>query len=503
LSLAIKMYSISDFIPRRYQEEILNTAVSNNTLVVLPTGTGKTKIAILTAVARLNNHKVSNILAVSPTKPLSAQIQREFIESTNIPKDKIVLLTGALNPKKRQELWESAVVIIATPQTIQKDLENERISLKATSLLIIDECHRSRENFANTKVANFYIKESKFPRILALTASPGGNKKKIDEIAKNLYIDSFEIRTEEDIEEFIQKKEIKNLEVILPEEMKSLHSKLKKVYSAKLNELKKIGFTKPSQFISKKDLLLLQQKLRNNVNKNPAAYYGMSLTALLIKLDYAIELLETQGLEPLQEFLEKLSKEETKAAKTLLKMPEIQSSMELTKELIKNKIKHPKVYMLKGIIRKDIEKNPLAKIIVFANYRNTIDSLLAELNSLENVNAVKLIGQKSGLSQKEQISVIKDFEQGKFNVLICSQIGEEGMDIKGATTAVMYDQGSSSEIRKIQRAGRVGRLEAGNIISLLTKDTRETGYYWASKRKENLMKNTLKTLQEKQTKLSS
>ena len=84
---------------------------------------------------------------------------------------------------------------------------------------------------------------------------------------------------------------------------------------------------------------------------------------------------------------------------------------------------------------------------------------------------------------------------------MCSSIGEEGLSIKGATTAIMYDQGSSSEIRKIQRAGRVGRLEAGKIISLLTTDTREMGYHWASKRKENIMKNTLKDLQERQSTL--
>ena len=495
------MYSIKDFTPRPYQEEIIKTSKKNNTLVVLPTGTGKTKIGILTAIERLNSYPVSNILIVSPTKPLSAQIQREFIENTNIDKEKIILLTGAIQPKKRQELWEQAIIIVATPQTIQKDLESERISLSATSLLIIDECHRSRENFANTKVANFYIKQSKFPNILALTASPGGNKKKIEEIAKNLYIDSFEIRTEEDIPDFIQKKDIRYLEVALPEEFKALHSKLKQAYKAKLKELQKVGFNKPDYLINKKDLIILQQKLRSNLGNNPTSYYGISLTALLIKLDYAIELLETQGLEPLKEFFDKLSNEETKAAKNLLKIPEVQASLVLADSLIKKELKHPKVYMLKGIIRKDLDENPKAKIIVFANYRNTIDSLVKELNSLEKVKAAKLIGQKSGLSQKEQISVISDFEHGKFNVLVCSQIGEEGISIKGATTAVMYDQGSSSEIRKIQRAGRVGRLEAGKIISLLTLGTREIGYHWASKRKENLMKNTLKTLQEKQSTL--
>jgi len=134
------MYKIKNFKPRNYQKEIVTTTSKNNTLVVLPTGTGKTKLAILTAIERLKQHPNSNILVMTPTKPLSAQIHREFIDSTNIPKEQIVLLTGALKPKLRQELWEQAIVIIATPQTIQKDVEAERISLSPTSLLTVDEC---------------------------------------------------------------------------------------------------------------------------------------------------------------------------------------------------------------------------------------------------------------------------------------------------------------------------------------------------------------------------
>ncbi|MAG52743.1 MAG: hypothetical protein CMH62_02155 [Nanoarchaeota archaeon] len=285
------MYEIKNFTPRNYQKEITTTGKDNNTLVVLPTGTGKTSIAILTALERLNQHN-SNILVVSPTKPLSAQIQKEFREITNIPKEQIILLTGAIQPKKRQELWESAIVTIATPQTIQKDLENNRISLSPTSLLVVDECHRSRMNFANTIVASYYIKQSKFPRILALTASPGGNKERINEVKKNLHIETIEIRTEEDIEEYIQEKEIKWLEVSLPEEIKEVNHLIKTVYKEKLKNLRKVGFHKPTNIINKRDLILLQIKLRKELaNKNPISFFGLSLTAMLIKIDYASELL--------------------------------------------------------------------------------------------------------------------------------------------------------------------------------------------------------------------
>ncbi len=44
---------ILNFTPRAYQEKIVASCLKKNTLVVLPTGMGKTKVAILTAVERM------------------------------------------------------------------------------------------------------------------------------------------------------------------------------------------------------------------------------------------------------------------------------------------------------------------------------------------------------------------------------------------------------------------------------------------------------------------
>jgi len=496
------MYKIKNFTPRPYQSEIAETSKNKNTLLVLPTGTGKTKTAILTAIERLNKYHPSNILMITPTKPLAAQIQKEFIESTTIPQDQIILLTGAILPKKRQELWESAVVTIATPQTAQKDIDANRISLSPTSLLVIDECHKSRINFANTKVSQKYMQQSKYPRILALTASPGGSKQKIYEIKKNLSIESIEIRTEEDIKEFIQEKNIRWLEIDFSEPLQEINNLIKTAYNEKLKNLRKLGFTKPLKLITKKDIIGLQQQLRKNLSRrNPIDFYGISLTALLIKMDYASELLETQGIQPVTDFWKKLEKDTTKAAKTILKIPQIKKAISLTESLIEQNIKHPKLYVLKGLITKELRKNPSSKIIVFANYRSTIKEILEFINKEEVIKATKLIGQKEGLSQKEQIQTIDNFERGKFNVLVGTSIMEEGLDIKsGAELAIFYDI-MPSEIRTIQRKGRVGRTKTGSIIFLMTNNTREQGYRWSAYHKEKRMKNILQNMQ-KETQLN-
>ena len=99
------MFEIKDFIPRLYQENILKTTKEKNTLVCLPTGTGKTKNAILLALHRLNTFPDSKIIIMSPTKPLSKQICDECKSSTNIPASQINLLTGMLKPDERKKFF--------------------------------------------------------------------------------------------------------------------------------------------------------------------------------------------------------------------------------------------------------------------------------------------------------------------------------------------------------------------------------------------------------------
>src|SRR3990167_2975464 len=287
------MFNLVNFIPREYQLSILETCKNNNTLVVLPTGTGKTAIALLLALERLNKFSNLKVLVLSPTKPLSQQHINTFKQNTNIDHDKIILLTGLTKPEQRKELIKDAIVIVATPQTIQKDLENNRINLKDFSMLCIDEAHRSRQNFANTHVTKAYFEQSLNPRVIALTASPGGTLDKIKDIMKNLNLEAVEIRseTDKDVKQYIQKREIEWIEVNLQHELLRLHSKIKNIYLNKAKELLRLGFNKPTHLINKKDLIQMQAVLRNNLNKgDKSAYYGISLTAQLIKIDYMMEL---------------------------------------------------------------------------------------------------------------------------------------------------------------------------------------------------------------------
>ncbi|NPE31805.1 DEAD/DEAH box helicase, partial [Methanococcoides sp. SA1] len=182
---------------RLYQLDLAGKALSASTLVVLPTGLGKTIVALLVIASRLQTTG-GKALILSPTKPLVEQ-HATFLRSTlNIPEDEILTFTGAVAPEKREELWKKAKVIISTPQVIENDILTKRISLEDVSHITFDEAHRAVGNYAYTYIAERYFEDAKNPHCLAITASPGSSDEKISEVCTNLYIRSVAIKTETD-----------------------------------------------------------------------------------------------------------------------------------------------------------------------------------------------------------------------------------------------------------------------------------------------------------------
>jgi Fanconi anemia group M protein len=91
-----------------------------------------------------------------------------------------------------------------------------------------------------------------------------------------------------------------------------------------------------------------------------------------------------------------------------------------------------------------------------------------------------------GLTQKKQTAILDDFRSGTFNVLVATQIGEEGLDIVECDVVVFYDTVPSA-IRYVQRRGRTGRKGPGEAIILIARGTRDEAYYWISQRRERQM----------------
>lgn len=492
-------YEIRNFSPREYQQRIFEASTRKNTLVCLPTGTGKTKSAILLGLHTINKSPQAKVVILSPTKPLANQICNEFRNCTTLDAERIILLTGITKSEERGQKFNDARVIVATPQTIENDVTTKRISLKDVDLLVIDECHRSKQKFANTIVAKKYNEQRPDGRILALTASPGATKEKIEEVCTNLFIENVEIRTDEDAEVMLhmQPKSVEYRKILLPPQITNMVQKVRTVYGDVGSTLSSFGLHKPAQYLNKKDLLMLQRRFQQEIARgNAGAYTAISITTKLIKLSYLTELLETQTVNAAKEYMQRLEQETSKASQSLMRDRRIDIVKREINEFVEQKKEHPKMQELKTIVEGELKERPQARVIIFANYRSTVDEIERILRTVVGVSAVKLVGQSKGFSQKDQLALIDKFNGGVYNILITTSVGEEGLSIGSLDLALFYDQ-TASEIRRIQRTGRVGRVKPGKIIHIIAKGTRDEAMLWTSMKKEKKMQNILQFMKRK------
>src|SRR3989344_9385495 len=231
---------LQNLSPRDYQKAIFETCKEKNTLVVLPTGLGKTLIALMLAIERLSKFPGEKVLFLAPTKPLAEQHLEYFKQ--NLPElfASLELFTGAVSANSRKKLFQNADIIFSTPQCIANDIRNGLYDLSQVCLLIEDEAHRCIKNYDYNYAAQTYKSQALHPRIIGLTASPGSEETKIRQICKNLSIEAVELRTRESIDviSYLQKLEFEKVIVNFPPEFEELRQVLRKLFAEYAEQLK-------------------------------------------------------------------------------------------------------------------------------------------------------------------------------------------------------------------------------------------------------------------------
>jgi len=489
---------------RDYQINIADVAKEVSTLVVIPTGMGKTIIAFLVMADVKYKNPDGKILFLAPTKPLVDQHARDIEDLLEL--DKPEVFTGDVKPDTREELWKETDIIVSTPQVIRNDLMAHRISLDDVSMIVFDEAHRAVGGYSYVYIAEQYKKRDGL--VLGLTASPGSETEHITSVCETLEIDNVEIRTkyDPDVVNYVQTMDIKWIDVKLPKEHRRIVDRLKDILKKDIKNLQRYGFLKNEnpKRISRKKIIEASNQIQGRLHSggDPKLYNAASIVASALKIDHAIDQAETQGPEVLNDYLDKLKNEAesrggSKAAKRLMNSKEMNEVLALLKDFDEV---HPKIPKTVEVVKKQLRRKPDSRIIVFTNYRNTAQRLTRVLAEKQDLKPIRFVGQADkegdkGLKQKDQLEVLRRFKEGTYNVLVATSVGEEGLDIP-ATDLVVFYEPVPSEIRTIQRRGRTARERRGNVAILITKNTRDEAYYWASKNREKKMTRNLKVLKK-------
>ena len=499
---------------RIYQQVLAADVLKNgNTMIVAPTALGKTIIAILVAAERLKKFKGSKILILAPSKPLTIQHEENFKHFLTVP---CTSITGAVKTSEREKRWNESQVICATPQTIESDLLNERYTLEDVSLVVFDECHHAVGSYSYVYLSSRYVKECQNHLILGLTASPGHDKSKIKEVCENLFIQDITIKTEEDpdVKPYFNPINIDWIKVEMGPQLEKIRDLVNKALKVRLKGLKDLGVINTVS-VNKRDILnarsKVQRKIGQSVNPPKECFQAISILSAVINLQHALGLLESQGVAPFNDYVARLRKKTTRAAKNILLDPNFSKAVYLAKEAEEYGLEHPKMKKLIEILKLELgmdgqtrlkslrdegQNEDSPKIIVFTQFRDTLD-MIHERCEKEGIKSVRFYGQgtsdgKKGLTQKEQKNIIKSFKTGNYDVLISTSVAEEGIDIPAVDLVILYEP-VPSEIRMIQRRGRTGRKSSGRMKVLITKKTIDEGYYWTSVRRESRMKTQLAT----------
>ncbi len=484
---------------RLYQNEILETTRAKNTLVVLPTALGKTVIAMLLAIEKM---EYGTVVFLAPTRPLVQQHFQTFMEKTYL-EEELRFITGKYRPSKRATLYRSGKVVFATPQCVYNDLKHGLLTLENASLIIFDEAHRARGNYAYVGIARYYFTHCQNPAVLGLTASPGSSEERITEICKNLGIEAIEFRSDEDkdVKPYIQRIDMEWKKTELPESYIKVRDRLKEMLIKRVKNLQSVGVLSGRKpiYVTRRELVKVNQDLQRRINSGEGGFlYKTKVEATVtLSIMHMIELIETQGPETLKAFIEKslhrLASEGSKGHRSIMNDPIfVQVKLEL-----KNchATQNPKIVELKKALGRQFETNSDSRLMIFTQYRDTVKAIIDALKNQPGFKVKRFVGQGNrdgdpGMTQQQQKEILEELRMGKVNIMVATSIAEEGLDIPEVDHVFFYEP-VPSEIRYIQRRGRTGRRVAGKVTILIAEDTLDEAYYWSSISKTKKMRKTI------------
>uniref|UniRef100_A0A8C0FBC2 RNA helicase n=1 Tax=Bubo bubo TaxID=30461 RepID=A0A8C0FBC2_BUBBB len=483
-----------DLILRDYQMEVAKPALNGeNIIICLPTGSGKTRVAVYITKDHLDKKKRASepgkvIVLVNKVPLVEQHLRKEF---TPFLKRwyQVIGLSGDSQLKiSFPEVVRRNDVIISTAQILENSLLNaakedeEGVHLSDFSLIIIDECHHTQKEGVYNNIMRRYLKEKMKnrklakenkplipqPQILGLTASPGVGgatsyskaEEHILKICANL--DACRIMTVEDVKVILPFKSVLITEIMTGiQNYCQLHPKsefgtqpyeqwvIREERKAAKEEKRKERVC--AEHLKKyNDALQINDTIRmvdayNHLNN----FYKEEKSKKMVRSD------DDDDDEPAvskqdetDEFLIGLFHAKKKQLKELARKPEYENE---------------KLIQLRNTLMEEFTKTEEPRGIIFTKTRLSAFALFQWIKDNPKfeevgIKAHYLIGaghnsEIKPMTQNEQREVIDKFRGGNVNLLIATTVAEEGLDIKECNIVISYGL-ITNEIAMVQARGR-------------------------------------------------
>ena len=456
---------------------------------------------------------VATISAVcAPTRPLVTQQIQACYKIMGIPERDTAEISGRSKPESRVAIWDNKRVFFCTPHTLVKDIEERRCDAESIVCVVMDEAHRATGNHANAVLVKLIEDSGAKFRLVGLSATPGTGIKEIQSVINTLRISQIEARTEDDpiVKQYIHHREEEVITVKQPDAVKALDRKFSELVNPIMERLREERVASRLFYDSAnlKPYAVLQAK--NEYNERTGDHRLDPYFLALRELTNTRQLLKDHGvLLAKTKLAEMISNGRTGYLGKLVKGPVFQS---LWNEVLKASnsnheaegsqigeedltFNNPKYSKLAEVLVEHFERkqaiNESTRVIVFSQWRDSVGGIVSMLSSQNSslLKPTQFIGQskksyskgkkskssdptvgqdQAGMNQAQQQKVLEQFSNGIYNVLVCTCVGEEGLDIGEVDLIVNFDV-LKSPIRSIQRSGRTGRARVGRVIFLVSE----------------------------------
>uniref|UniRef100_A0A7N0UF06 Dicer-like protein 4 n=1 Tax=Kalanchoe fedtschenkoi TaxID=63787 RepID=A0A7N0UF06_KALFE len=456
-------------IARRYQIELCKKALTENVIVYLGTGCGKTHIAVLLIyemghLIRKPQKQICVFLAT--TVALAEQQAKAIKDSIDF---KVGIFCGGTKGLSNHHNWEKEIqqyeVFVMTPQILLRNLNHCFMTMELIALLILDECHhaqaQSNHPYAEIMKVFYDTHVQNRPRIFGMTASPIVGKGASNPVDMPKCINSLENTLDAKIYTVEEMDELKNF--FTSPKVKIYHygpvtnttSTIHLTYVSRLTEIKSqcVSLLSQNQAASfdLKSLQLIKKSIRRvhdnliSCLENLGIWGALQACQILLSGDMSEhnELIETEvnfeGNSLRNSYISKaasvLSAECVKDA--------FQSDLSCV-EVLKEPFFSRKLLRLLGILS-TFRLQTNMKCIIFVNRIVNARSLCYILQNLKFLASWKcnfLVGVHSGLksaSRQTMNTTIDMFRSDKLNLLVATKVGEEGLDIQTCCLVIRFD----------------------------------------------------------------